>query len=90
MQQQSEQQQPPDLEAWFVDRLHLHLRDALWPVITTIDRLLVQLVEQLDARERLARQYLEENAELRREVAKLAANVAEMRSPPPIDTTLVN
>jgi hypothetical protein len=50
----------------------------------------LQLIEQLEARERQAQSYLEQNAELRVEVAKLAANVAAMRDATPPAADLVN
>jgi hypothetical protein len=51
----NEPQAPLDIEALFVELLRRHLHDAMWPMMATIDRLVAQLAEQLDARERLAR-----------------------------------
>jgi hypothetical protein len=59
-------------EAWFVACLRKHLLDQLWPMLSAIDALVRQLVEQIDLREALAR--------------RLAANVAEMRNGSPADT----
>lgn len=69
-------------EAWVVDILRRHLLEQLWPIISTIDQLVTQLIEQVDAREKLAKRYLEENHALRVEVAKLVANVEAMRNGP--------
>jgi hypothetical protein len=62
---------------------HRHLGVHLCPLIEAINALIGQLVEQLEAREQIARSYCEQNAELRIEVAKLAANVAAMRDATP-------
>lgn len=77
---------PENIEAWFAELLHRHLAEQLAPMIMAINQLVAQLVEQLDARERLARRYLEDNAELR-QVARLAENV---RNATPTDATQVN
>jgi hypothetical protein len=68
------------LEALFADFLRRYLEAQLWPMLSAIDQLVAQLVEQLEARERIARSYLEQNRELRVEVARLAENVAAMRN----------
>jgi hypothetical protein len=70
---------PDNIEAWFAELLGRHLEAQLAPMIMAINELVAQLVEQVNIRERIARSYLEQNAELRVEVAKLAANVAAMR-----------
>jgi hypothetical protein len=86
-----EPREPMDAaEQWFVGLFHKHMRDALWPMLSAIDRLVTQMVEQINIREQLAQRYLEDNRELRIEVAKLAANVAEMRNAAPSDATQVN
>jgi hypothetical protein len=78
-----------EIDARFAEQLDRHLGAHLCPLIEAINALIGQLVEQIEARERIAQSYLEQNAELRIEVAKLAENVAAMRNAtPPLDATV--
>jgi hypothetical protein len=78
------------IEAWLAEVLQRHLEAQLRPMIFAINALVVQLVEQVEIREQVNRDYLEQNRELRVEVAKLAANVATLRDATPPAAELVN
>jgi hypothetical protein len=46
---------PNNIEVWFAELLSKNLEAQLCPMIMALNALVVQLVEQLEARERLAR-----------------------------------
>jgi hypothetical protein len=81
---------PDDIETWLAEILQRHLEAKLAPMIITLNALIEELVEQVNIRERVNRDYLEQNRELRVEVAKLAANVAALRDNPTPAAAQVN
>jgi hypothetical protein len=70
---------PDNIDMWFAELLRGHLEAQLAPMIITLNALIGELVEQVNIREKVNRDYLEQNRELRVEVSKLAENVRAMR-----------
>jgi hypothetical protein len=70
-------------DAWFVDRLREHLPRHLTPFLDGVGTAAALVIEETRAQtavhQQTVKRFMEENAELRRELAKLITIVNELR-----------